>query len=177
MNEVFFTNVHVPLDGLLGEENKGWGYTKVLLGNERTTSADVPRCAALLAQVRDLAKNARVRGKPLIEDAHFARRLAQLEIEFLAPSLVLVTAKARPVWTNNAPLLNPDDENVFAVRLAPVTTGVGFLIFATQTKLFPLIIRFIQISLGQWNPNWKTECSPRLRRYSTPVGEPIENYP
>ncbi len=38
VNEVFFDNVRVPADQLVGEENKGWDYAKFLLGNERVAS-------------------------------------------------------------------------------------------------------------------------------------------
>lgn len=47
INEVFFEDVRVPADQLVGEENQGWTYAKFLLGNERTGIAGVaaPRCA------------------------------------------------------------------------------------------------------------------------------------
>ncbi|MEN9628995.1 MAG: hypothetical protein RJA10_2222, partial [Pseudomonadota bacterium] len=41
VNEVFFDNVEVPAENLIGEENKGWTYAKHLLSHERTTIADV----------------------------------------------------------------------------------------------------------------------------------------
>ncbi|MDQ2796622.1 MAG: acyl-CoA dehydrogenase family protein, partial [Actinomycetota bacterium] len=34
VNEVFFDNVRVPAENLVGEENAGWDYAKFLLGNE-----------------------------------------------------------------------------------------------------------------------------------------------
>jgi len=34
VNEVFFDNVEVPVENLVGQENKGWDYAKFLLGNE-----------------------------------------------------------------------------------------------------------------------------------------------
>src|SRR5437667_172879 len=36
VNEVFLDDVEVPLENLVGEENKGWDYAKFMLGNERT---------------------------------------------------------------------------------------------------------------------------------------------
>ncbi len=36
VNEVFFEDVRVPADQLVGEENSGWTYAKFLLSNERT---------------------------------------------------------------------------------------------------------------------------------------------
>ncbi len=41
VNEVFFDNVEVPAENLVGQENKGWDYAKFLLGNEQTGIARV----------------------------------------------------------------------------------------------------------------------------------------
>src|ERR1700744_5892510 len=41
VNEVFFDNVRVPTDQLVGEVDRGWDCAKFLLGNERTTNAGV----------------------------------------------------------------------------------------------------------------------------------------
>ena len=41
VNEVFFEDVRVPAENLVGEENKGWDYAKFLLGNERVGVAPV----------------------------------------------------------------------------------------------------------------------------------------
>jgi alkylation response protein AidB-like acyl-CoA dehydrogenase len=89
LNEVFLQDVRVPVENLIGEENKGWSYAKELLGAERTFSAEVPRCKGLLARLRGIAQATSVRGRPLMEDAHFARRIAQLEIEVLAHEATL----------------------------------------------------------------------------------------
>ncbi len=36
-NEVFFTDVRIPAENLVGEENEGWALAKVTLGNERVS--------------------------------------------------------------------------------------------------------------------------------------------
>ena len=41
VNEVFFDDVEVPVENLIGEENQGWTIAKFLLGNERTGIARV----------------------------------------------------------------------------------------------------------------------------------------
>ena len=41
VNEVWFTDVKVPVANLVGEENKGWTYAKYLLTHERTNIAGV----------------------------------------------------------------------------------------------------------------------------------------
>jgi alkylation response protein AidB-like acyl-CoA dehydrogenase len=41
VNEVFFTDVRVPVANLVGAENEGWTIAKYLLGHERTNIAGV----------------------------------------------------------------------------------------------------------------------------------------
>ncbi|MDB5583573.1 MAG: acyl-CoA dehydrogenase [Bradyrhizobium sp.] len=103
--EVFFEDVRVPAENLIGEENMGWTYAKDLLGKERTFSAEVPRCKGLLARLRRIADQTASRGRLLIEDPHFARRLAQLEIELLAHETTLwrVVAEEAADIANAAP--------------------------------------------------------------------------
>ena len=55
VNEVFFDDVRVPLDAIVGEENKGWDYAKFLLANERNGIARVGVSKARLDRVRELA--------------------------------------------------------------------------------------------------------------------------
>lgn len=84
LNEVFFDNVRVPVGNLVGEENKGWGYSKILLTHERVASARVFELRRDLAEARHHAAEARVRSGRLIDDPGFRARLARLEIEVSA---------------------------------------------------------------------------------------------
>jgi alkylation response protein AidB-like acyl-CoA dehydrogenase len=56
VNEVFFDNVEVPADNLIGEENKGWTYAKHLLSHERTNIADVNRAKRELERLKRIAR-------------------------------------------------------------------------------------------------------------------------
>jgi alkylation response protein AidB-like acyl-CoA dehydrogenase len=56
VNEVFFDNVKVPAENLIGEENKGWTYAKHLLSHERTNIADVNRAKRELERLKRIAK-------------------------------------------------------------------------------------------------------------------------
>lgn len=81
INEVFFTDVRVPVKNLVGEENRGWECAKYLLTHERTGVAGIGTAGQALARLRTIASQ-RVRGgKPLAEDAMFAARLARIEID------------------------------------------------------------------------------------------------
>ena len=84
INEVIFDDVRVPVANRIGEENKGWGYAKVLLSHERFMSASVPYSKRLLEQVRRIAASEQCHGRPLAEDRRFRERLASVEIELLA---------------------------------------------------------------------------------------------
>ena len=47
INDTFFDNVRVPAENLVGAENKGWTYAKFLLGNERSSIAEVGHSKAV----------------------------------------------------------------------------------------------------------------------------------
>lgn len=82
INEVFFEDVRVPADQLVGEENQGWTYAKFLLGNEHTGIAGVGRTKVRLAEVK---KHAAATG--VLDDPLFAAQLAEAENELLALEL------------------------------------------------------------------------------------------
>ena len=80
INEVWFTDVKVPIKNLVGEENKGWTYAKFLLSHERNNIATVGISKKKLEKLKDIAKTEKRNGKPLIADPLFSSRLAKLEI-------------------------------------------------------------------------------------------------
>ena len=84
VNEVFFTDVRIPVANRVGAENEGWTIAKFLLGHERTNIAGVGFSMAALAEVKALARQMRRNGRPLIENPHFAARLVEIEIELEA---------------------------------------------------------------------------------------------
>ncbi|WP_394442983.1 acyl-CoA dehydrogenase family protein (plasmid) [Sphingobium naphthae] len=81
VNEVFFTDVRVPVENLVGEENKGWTYAKYLLTYERTNIAGVGASMAAFERLKQVAATQRRNGRPLAQDPQFAARLARLEID------------------------------------------------------------------------------------------------
>ncbi|WP_166267155.1 acyl-CoA dehydrogenase family protein [Marinobacter caseinilyticus] len=97
INEVYFDNVKVPADNLIGEENRGWTYAKFLLGHERTGLANVGQWKSLMRRLKEVAHEERDGQRPLMENTRFRDRLAQLDIELRA--LELTTLR---VLTNDA---------------------------------------------------------------------------
>jgi alkylation response protein AidB-like acyl-CoA dehydrogenase len=81
VNEVFFTEVRVPAENLVGTEHRGWDCAKYLLTFERTDIAGVGQSVAALSRLKQLAGTVHRGGRPLIQDPLFAARLARVEIE------------------------------------------------------------------------------------------------
>jgi len=84
VNEVWFEDVEVPVENLVGDENGGWTYAKFLLGHERTNIAAVGPCKRELTRLKRIASEERKDGKPLLADPGFAARVAQVEVELMA---------------------------------------------------------------------------------------------
>jgi alkylation response protein AidB-like acyl-CoA dehydrogenase len=84
INEIWFDNVAVPVQNLVGAENKGWTYAKFLLGHERTNNAGIGMCKRALKKLKEIAADQVANGRPLIEDLRFRDRVAQVELELMA---------------------------------------------------------------------------------------------
>ncbi|HXO64131.1 MAG TPA: acyl-CoA dehydrogenase family protein [Steroidobacteraceae bacterium] len=84
INDIFFESVPVPVANLVGEENQGWTYAKFLLNYERTNNAGVGHCKRALTQLKMIATAQSINGRPLMEDARFRDRIAQVELELMA---------------------------------------------------------------------------------------------
>ena len=85
VNEVFFDNVVVPANNLIGEENKGWTYAKHLLSHERTNIADVNRAKRELERLKRIARQ-----EGVLDDARFRDQVAQLEVEIVALEMLVL---------------------------------------------------------------------------------------
>jgi len=84
VNEVWLTDVRVPVENLVGTENEGWTYAKFLLAHERSGIAGVARSKRGVEKLRRIASTELLGGKPLIQDSEFARKISQLEIDLTA---------------------------------------------------------------------------------------------
>jgi len=82
--------VKVPVENLIGEENKGWTYAKYLLGHERTNIAAVGRAKRELLFLKRLADKQMKNGKPLLDDPVFSAKVASLEIEIMALEMTVL---------------------------------------------------------------------------------------
>lgn len=105
VNEVWFDEVKVPAENLVGAENKGWDYAKFLLGNERTSIARVGVSKQRLRRVRELAAGEQSGGRALLDEPWFREKLAAVEIELKALEItqLRVLADARKAGRHGAP--------------------------------------------------------------------------
>jgi alkylation response protein AidB-like acyl-CoA dehydrogenase len=85
VNEVFFDNVEVPAENLIGEENKGWTYAKHLLSHERTNIADVNRAKRELERLKRIAK-----AENVWNDQRFRDEIAKLEVDIVALEMLVL---------------------------------------------------------------------------------------
>lgn len=85
VNEVFFDNVEVPAENLIGEENKGWTYAKHLLSHERTNIADVNRSKRELERLKRIA-----RSEGVYTDQRFRDEIAKLEVDIVALEMLVL---------------------------------------------------------------------------------------
>src|SRR5690349_3006307 len=79
VNEVFFDDVRVPADQLVGEPGQGWTYAKFLLGNERVGNAQIGHTKLRLSYAKRHAAEPLADGSRPIDDPGVHRRVAELE--------------------------------------------------------------------------------------------------
>jgi alkylation response protein AidB-like acyl-CoA dehydrogenase len=92
-NEVFFDDVRIPAENLVGDENEGWGLAKVTLGNERVSLSGEGALWGRGPTANDLIDIVRQKG---VTDPVLRQRIAQLYIESEVLRLIrlrTVTAK------------------------------------------------------------------------------------
>ncbi len=94
VNEVFFDEVRVPVENLVGAENEGWSCAKYLLTHERTGIAGVGQAKAALAHLKAVAAQQSKGGRPLSEDPRFAARVAEVEIDLMALEITVLRTLA-----------------------------------------------------------------------------------
>jgi alkylation response protein AidB-like acyl-CoA dehydrogenase len=103
INDIFFENVKVPVQNLVGEENSGWTYAKFLLGHERTNNAGIGNCKRGLKRLKKIAATQTMNGRPFIEDSRFRDRIAQLELELMALEITNLRVLSAEASASRAP--------------------------------------------------------------------------
>jgi acyl-CoA dehydrogenase len=94
-NEVFFDDVRVPLDCLLGRPGDGWTIARDMLVQERLFLARVPECERDLAHLGALGERRNADGLPLRDEPWFQRSHSELCMRFDGYAFAWWTAVAR----------------------------------------------------------------------------------
>jgi len=127
VNEVFFDDVKVPVENLVGEENKGWDYAKFLLGNERFGIARVGLSKERIRRLKELASIERVGDKPLIEDERFRTKIAAVEVELKALEMTQLRVVAA---AKNGDSSKPDPaSSILKVKGSEIQQTISELLF------------------------------------------------
>ena len=96
-NEVFFTDVRVPVDQIVGERGEGWKVANALLLHERDDLGDPDATLSRLHALVELMKNETVDGRPVIDNPVYRDRLMRIQGRVMAMrcnDLRLLSAKA-----------------------------------------------------------------------------------
>ncbi|WFU62551.1 pimeloyl-CoA dehydrogenase large subunit [Bradyrhizobium brasilense] len=94
VNELFFDDVEVPVENLVGDENRGWDYAKFLLASERTGIARVGVSKERIRRIREVASKIEFGGRSVLKDPVFSQKLAACEIELKALELTQLRVAA-----------------------------------------------------------------------------------
>ncbi|MNJ11495.1 Glutaryl-CoA dehydrogenase [compost metagenome] len=141
VNEVFFDNVRVPVENLVGEENKGWTCAKYLLTHERTSIAGVGLSKHMLARLKQMASQEQRDGVALIDDAQFRTQIAELEIQLMAIEMSNLRIVAASL-DGGAP---GAESSFLKIRGTEIRQAITYLM---SKALGPYAMPFIEAELG-----------------------------
>lgn len=172
LNEVFFTDVRVPVENRLGEENRGWDYAKALLGNERTGVARIGPSTYALLRAKALAQEVTTgNGGRLADDSRFRQRVASLEIALKALEITQLRVVAAQQKRSDGGRVDP---------AASVLKNAGAELFQNALELLhdvggpfslPFQDDFINAAPGSTpvGPDWSATLAPTylLQRAAT----------
>lgn len=96
VNEVWLEDVRVPISQRVYEENKGWTCAKFLLAHERTGIAGVAASKRGIEKVKAIARTELDGDKPLLANAFFKRKVAELEVDLAALEFTELRSLAGP---------------------------------------------------------------------------------
>jgi alkylation response protein AidB-like acyl-CoA dehydrogenase len=151
VNEVFFDDVKVPVENLVGQENRGWDCAKFLLGNERTGIARVGYSKQRVQKIKELAAKVMAGDRPLIEDERFREKVAAVEVELKALEMTQMRVLAEDRnRTDNLP--NPKS-SILKIKGSEVQQ-------ATTALLLEVAVR------------WRCPSSPRRMTWSSAPTSP-----
>jgi len=98
-NEVFFTDVTIPADNIVGNRGEGWAVANATLGHERGSLANPNATMNRLNMLIERMKKETINGETLIENPIYRDRLLQVQgkvMAFQSHALRVLSAKLNP---------------------------------------------------------------------------------
>jgi alkylation response protein AidB-like acyl-CoA dehydrogenase len=80
-NEVFFDDVRIPKDNLVGQENNGWYQLVIALDLERSSIGIAAAQQRIIEELVGYAKETKRNGKPIANDPLLRNQLAEMAVE------------------------------------------------------------------------------------------------
>jgi len=105
VNEVFFDDVRVPAENLVGTEHRGWDCAKFLLANERSGIARVGTSKARIKRLQELARTVPVGGGTMWDSESFRHKIYAVQTELKA--LELTQLRVIAAERNSGGMPNP----------------------------------------------------------------------
>jgi len=118
-NEVFFEDVRIPADNLVGEENRGWYYVTMALDFERLMPH--ARIRRYLEHLIDYAKNTVVDGRPLSKHPRVRIALARLAVDVE----LLRLFSLRSAWMIERGLVPNAEASVFKIFMSELNQRIA----------------------------------------------------
>jgi len=165
VNEVFFDDVKVPVENLVGKENKGWDYAKFLLGNERVGIARVGASKERIRRIKQLATAELDGDMPLIENQRFREKLASIEVELMALEMTQLRVVAAERTREKG---KPDPaSSILKIKGSEIQQQITELALEVAG---PYIAPYRQETHDGWNeppvgPEWASPLAPAYFNY------------
>jgi alkylation response protein AidB-like acyl-CoA dehydrogenase len=155
VNEVWFDNVRVPAENLVGEENKGWNYAKYLLAHERTNIADVNRAKRELERLKRIAK-----AEGVWEDQRFKDQIALLEVDIVALEMMVL----RVLWAETSGKNSLDIAGLLKIRGSEIQQRYSeLMMLAAGPSSLPFVMEAMEAG-------WQGDTALGLSQF--PGGDP-----
>jgi alkylation response protein AidB-like acyl-CoA dehydrogenase len=157
VNEVWFDNVEVPAENLVGEENKGWNYAKYLLAHERTNIADVNRSKRELERLKKIAKL-----EGVYNDTRFKDEISKLEVDVVALEMMVL----RVLSAEKAGKQSLDIAGLLKIRGSEIQQRYSeLMMLAAGPYAVPLLHEAMEAGWQGDYPGSAVHCAPLASTY------------
>jgi len=122
-NDVFFDDVRVPSENLIGKENDGWKVTRGAMNSERSGLGVLAKLQRYLDVLVRYCNETEANGKRLSEDPIIRNRLAEIACD-LAASKAL---SYRIIWLQDAGGVGAFEASAIKIRSSEIYMSISYL--------------------------------------------------